>query len=242
MDSRLLVDKKMQHISCISLILIIVAVLFTNCDLIDSLKKETTEDSSDDQDTNTVVVDVTNPVTGRTWMDRNLGASRAATSSTDEQAYGDLYQWGRSADGHQKRNSPTTTTQSSSDQPGHGRFIVGTSQWRNPINNKLWQGVNGINNPCPSGYRLPTEAEWNAERQSWISPNAAGAFASLLKLPVAGRREQLQLYRVGSRGFYWSSTASDLVDGARHLKFESGTAGMFSFGHAHGVSVRCIKD
>jgi hypothetical protein len=35
------------------------------------------------------VVDVTNPATGRTWMDRNLGASRAATSSTDEQAYGD---------------------------------------------------------------------------------------------------------------------------------------------------------
>ena len=34
----------------------------------------------------TEVVDVTNPATGRTWMDRNLGASRAAMSSTDAQA------------------------------------------------------------------------------------------------------------------------------------------------------------
>lgn len=45
----------------------------------------------------TTVVDVTNPTTGKTWMDRNLGASQAATSSTDDLAYGDLYQWGRRA-------------------------------------------------------------------------------------------------------------------------------------------------
>lgn len=37
------------------------------------------------RDTTTEIVDVTNPATGQTWMDRNLGASRAATSPTDEQ-------------------------------------------------------------------------------------------------------------------------------------------------------------
>jgi hypothetical protein len=31
----------------------------------------------------TEIVNVTNPVTNRVWMDRNLGASQAATSSTD---------------------------------------------------------------------------------------------------------------------------------------------------------------
>ncbi|WP_372934176.1 hypothetical protein, partial [Mariniphaga sediminis] len=41
---------------------------------------------------------VTNATTGKTWMDRNLGASQVATSSTDIAAYGDLYQWGRAAD------------------------------------------------------------------------------------------------------------------------------------------------
>ncbi len=39
----------------------------------------------------TEVVDVMNPLTGETWMDRNLGASQAATISTDSDAYGDLY-------------------------------------------------------------------------------------------------------------------------------------------------------
>jgi hypothetical protein len=124
---------------------------------------------------------VTNPATGKTWMDRNLGASQVATSSTDANAYGDLYQWGRGSDGHQCRNSPNTSTLSSTDQPGHGSFIFSPSDWRSPQNGNLWQGLSGINNPCPSGYRLPTEAELNSERLSWISNNAAGAFASPLK-------------------------------------------------------------
>ena len=47
--------------------------------------------------------------TGQVWMDRNLGASRVATSSTDSAAYGDLYQWGRGTDGHEKRTSSTTS-------------------------------------------------------------------------------------------------------------------------------------
>jgi hypothetical protein len=47
---------------------------------------------------------------GQIWMDRNLGASRVATSSTDSEAYGDLYQWGRGTDGHEKRDSGTTLT------------------------------------------------------------------------------------------------------------------------------------
>ena len=190
------------------------------------------------------IVDVFNPTTGKTWMDRNLGASRAATSNTDDEAYGDLYQWGRAADGHQRRNSPTTNTRSSSDQPDHGNFILTSDSpydWRSPQNDNLWQGVNGINNPCPADYRLPTEAEWTAERQSWSSNNAAGAFASPLKLPMAGGRSGSSgsLFDVGSFGHYWSSTVSG--SGARFLIFYSGSANMYGYVRAHGHSVRCIK-
>jgi uncharacterized protein (TIGR02145 family) len=193
----------------------------------------------------TQVVDVTNPATGKTWMDRNLGASRAATSSTDAEAYGDLYQWGRAADGHQKRNSATTYSLSSSDTPGHGNFILAPNSpydWRSPQNTNLWQGVNGINNPCPTGYRLPTEAELNAERQSWSSNNSTGAYASPLKLPVAGYR----IYRngsldvVGSGGGYWSGTVDGT--GSRGLGFLSSNAGVYSGYRADGLSVRCLKD
>ncbi|MBN4083020.1 DUF11 domain-containing protein, partial [bacterium AH-315-A23] len=128
--------------------------------------------------------DVTNPKTGKTWMDKNLGATQVATSSTDTAAYGDLYQWGRLTDGHEKRTSSTTTAISSNDMPGHGDFIINTlnwGDWRSPNNNNLWQGVTGTNNPCPNGYRIPTNAELDAERLSWVSNDAAGAFASPLK-------------------------------------------------------------
>ena len=188
---------------------------------------------------------VENPTTGEIWMDRNLGASQVATSSTDPDAYGDLYQWGRGTDGHEKRTSGTTATLSSSDTPGHGDFITTSSEpydWRNPQSDDLWQGVNGTNNPCPSGYRLPTDAEWEAERLSWSSYDAAGAFASPLKLPVAGSRDfsDGSLYLVGSYGGYWSSTVDGIF--VRSMNFNSIGAAMSSNGRAIGSSVRCIKD
>ena len=182
--------------------------------------------------------------TGRTWMDRNLGASQVATSSTDANSYGDLYQWGRGSDGHQCRNSATNSTLSPSDQPGHGDFIIAPSSpydWRSPQLGNLWQGVNGVNNPCPSLYRLPSEAELDDERSSW-SPNnnSAGAFASPLKLPMAGYRNNSSLSNVGTDGYYWSST----VDGtnARYLAFNSSNALMYPLVRAGGGSVRCLKD
>ena len=193
----------------------------------------------------TAVVDVTNPTTGKTWMDRNLGASRVATSSTDAQSYGDLYQWGRGADGHQCRNSATTTTLSSTDQPGTGNFITinsGNNDWRSPQNINLWQGVNGVNNPCPSGYRLPTDPELEAERASWSANTSVGAFASPLKLPLAGFRYGSfgSLSNVGTFGGYWSSTVSGTS--SRNLDFLSSSAGMSVDTRAYGLTVRCLKD
>jgi uncharacterized protein (TIGR02145 family) len=187
--------------------------------------------------------DIYNPATGQIWMDRNLGATQVATSSTDAAAYGDLYQWGRGTDGHQIRTSSTTTTLSSTDAPGDANFILITSMpydWRSSQNHNLWQGVNGINNPCPSGYRLPTQAELESERTSWSSQNAAGAFASPLKLPMAGYRNSSDgsLSSVGTNGFYWSSTVSNTK--AVYLSFNAPL--IDAEDRAKGHSVRCIKD
>jgi uncharacterized protein (TIGR02145 family) len=187
-------------------------------------------------------------------MDHNLGAIQVATSATDPLGYGDLYQWGRRADGHQLRTSGTTSTLSSTDNPGHLAFILvqgSPFDWRSTQSDNLWQGVNGINNPCPSSYRLPTNAELNAERTTWISNNAAGAFASPLKLPMAGfrKRDNGSVYDAGSYGYYWSSTVNStnlygvdaLVSGI--LTFRNSTAEMENQQlRANGFSVRCIKD
>ena len=182
---------------------------------------------------------------GQVWMDRNLGASRVAMSYDDEEAYGDLYQWGRGTDGHEKRNSPITTINSSTDDPGHGSFITEDSypyDWRVPQNDNLWQGESGINNPCPAGFRLPTYTELETERLSWASNNSAGAFASPLKLVAAScRGGDGTVYIAGCGGRYWSST----VDGvySRNLIFDSDYAYMYSNHHrAYGFSARCISD
>ena len=187
--------------------------------------------------------DVTNATTGKTWMDRNLGAKQVATGSTDANSYGDLYQWGRLKDGHQCRTSTTTTTLSKNDVPGHGSFIIGGVDWRNPKNDNLWQGVSGTNNPCPSGYRLPTEAELDAERASWGSQNTTGAFGSVLKLTLVGFREggTSVLTNVGIKGNYWTSTVSG--SSSRGLFFDVGTVYFYTAGgRASGSTVRCIKN
>jgi hypothetical protein len=183
--------------------------------------------------------------TGKIWMDRNLGATRVATSSTDQNSFGYLYQWGRSTDGHQIRTSPVTTTLSNSNIPSNGSFILSQNapfDWRSPLNNNLWQSDSGENDPCPNGFRLPTESELNEERLSWSSNNAEGAYNSPLKLTLAGNRLRTDgsLANIGNFGYYWSSTVSGGT--AQFLFINANTASMEPGSRAFGLSVRCIKN
>lgn len=195
------------------------------------------------------VVDVLS-TTGKTWMDRNLGASQVATSSTDANSYGDLYQWGRRSDGHQCRNSSTTSTLSSVDEPVHGSFITASSgnyDWRSPQNANLWQGVSGVNNPCPSGYRIPTSAELEAERATWgggANNSSTGAFASLLKLPLAGYRDASSgsLTGVATIGEIHSSTISGTYRNVLSFSNINTSANTGATARGIGSSVRCIKN
>lgn len=183
---------------------------------------------------------------GQCWKDRNLGAShRALLPYIPERVYGDLYQWGRPGDGHQNRNSSPIDVNSANDVPGHSDFIRENESpydWRSPQNNNLWQGIGSVNNPCPQGFRLPTETEWEIERASWDTNNAAGAFGSPLKLVAAGYRTRYNgtVFYAGSTGFYWSGTADG--SDSRYLGFGSGIADMYSRDRADGFSVRCFKD
>jgi uncharacterized protein (TIGR02145 family) len=179
---------------------------------------------------------------GRIWMDRNLGATQVAISSTDVASYGDLYQFGRGTDGHEKRAASTTSTLSSGDVPGNAKLIIiNNVDGRSTKNDNLWQGLNGINNPCPAGFRLPTETEWIAEQASWSPQNQSGAFASPLKLPMAGYRifHDGAFDAVGAGGFYWSNTVSGLE--ARFMRFNSSLIVATGY-RSYGFCVRCIKD
>lgn len=189
--------------------------------------------------------------TGKIWLDRNLGATRTATSATDSSAYGYLFQWGRFWDGHEITNSTTTTTNATTAVPSagnvwDGKFIIETNSpwdWLTVQDNTLWQGVTGTNNPCPPGYRLPTETELNDERLTWSTNNSAGAYASPLKFPSPGYRGVLISGNrgfIGTHGFYLSSNVSSVY--SRLLYFRSDASFMSSNRRADGFSVRCICD
>ena len=197
-------------------------------------------------------IEVTSATTGKVWMDRNLGASTRGTTLQDNNAYGCLYQWGRGNDGHASMlwsggssGSPTNTTitntLSSTDNPGSSVFIAvntGNSDWRSPQNNNLWQGVSGINNPCPTGFRIPTSAEMSAELTS-TPYNASRLFFTL-----AGRRGRITgtvaTTEAGTGGYYWTSTVNGTKVNVQNITStaSSTTAEFRSWGNA----VRCIKN
>jgi uncharacterized protein (TIGR02145 family) len=141
------------------------------------------------------------------FMCHNLGADESLDPFTwkndgynvDADIKGSLFQWGRRADGHQKRNSATSGTQSTTPVPNHPYFIT-SPDWIKPINHKLWGdgslGTNtnppkAANDPCPGGWKVPSQAQWaslyrggaiggtpgeaQANRWTWVGTPFAGA-------------------------------------------------------------------
>lgn len=198
----------------------------------------------------TTVVPITSS-TGRIWMDRNLGASRAATSATDYQAYGCLYQWGRGNDGHASINwtsstagtpvNGSTTTLSATNTPANALFIMGDAtngDWRSAKTNTLWQGLTGINNPCPAGYRLPNDTEVNNEVTSYNITTSATAYSSPLRFPYPGVRvgSTSNMGSTGTSSFLWTSTINGVY------AFCNFWDSVNPMPRAYGFTVRCIHD
>jgi hypothetical protein len=198
---------------------------------------------------------------GNIWLQQNMGSSRVAASSTDADAFGDLFQWGRWDDGHQKRTSQTSSATPTPNNPtglGTGSLLFFTSdpKWwtATPDNTDSWtaasvQDITETNgcDPCRAlggGWHLPTQEEWQAiiDAEAITSPTAA--FESSLKLPVAGSRSSSgNISSPGVRGYYWSSTISTTnVNFVKYFFLTSLTintnAGAY---REQGSSVRCLK-
>ena len=173
---------------------------------------------------------------GQTWLDRNLGAANVGD-------VGDYYQWGRATDGHEKSDSGITTTLATSDTPGHDDFISSSGDWRNPLNADLWQGVDGTNNPCPSGYRLPTRTDWETEYNSWPSRSTANAKASALNLDITGNRRGNDGNIINNNNgfFYWSSEVGKVIRKGVHAPYNV-SYWTVAMAKTEGIPVRCIKD
>ncbi|SMN17479.1 hypothetical protein CRYPA_1949 [uncultured Candidatus Thioglobus sp.] len=196
---------------------------------------------------------IQSPDTDRVWLDRNLGATQVATSSTDSAAYGDLHQWGRATDGHELRSATTVTaTLATTISPGVNAFVTNSTapyDWTSADSAgssrvSAWSS-GGANDICPSGFSVPTEAELVADTINATTTditNGATAFSSFLKIPVAGYRNRVvgALRDAGSYAFLWSRSAYGAF--GRGLGIGGTLTDFYSLDRAGGFSVRCIKD
>lgn len=170
---------------------------------------------------------------GTCWLDRNLGAD---TTNQTGSLGGFLFQWGRGTDGHQERNSLTTISDSISaiPIPGTNRFITNTStgtyqDWLSPQLDTLWATEASANNPCPTGYKVPSRAEL-----------LSGISNSLGLLPSGVR---LSSGTVNDAAFaYWTREASGNQAYMIYLDFFGAGYTYTGYNRANGMPIRCIKD
>jgi uncharacterized protein (TIGR02145 family) len=122
---------------------------------------------------------------------------------------------------------------------------------------------NSNKNVCPTGWHIPTDAEWTVLTDylggetvaggkmkvgttSWNSPNTDATNTSLFSaLPGGGRFSYGDYDSIGSLGSWWSSSEDeDVTTNAwrRYLGNYSGNASRNDFGKRSGFSVRCLRD
>ncbi|PWN57539.1 hypothetical protein C1634_025635, partial [Chryseobacterium viscerum] len=197
---------------------------------------------------------------GKVWLNNNLGAHYAninhasfdpaqqATSSTDYLAYGSFFQWGRKPDGHELitwtggtlGTAVNGTTSTLNNTPTDALFITNGASpfdWRTTQDDTLWASASSANNPCPSGFRVPTNTEFNTLATAAGITNPATAASSVLRFSAAGRRQNLgSFFSIGLTGFYWINS----VNSSNSATWASSNIGYIY--RSETSSIRCIKD
>ncbi|MCD6432444.1 MAG: DUF1566 domain-containing protein [Sulfurimonas sp.] len=169
--------------------------------------------------------------TGRTWLDRNMGAKSICTSSTDEACYGDYYQWGREADGHEKLTSAKTLKEFPSLEADSEKFVISQFDWTEADDSGLQRGENW--DICPIGYKVPTIDELLAETQ--------GSSESVLNIPFSGQRTKSGYMKDRATEAYLQSSTPSSIGLTKMLRYNNIYASYNISTRTVAAPVRCIK-
>lgn len=147
---------------------------------------------------------------------------------------------------------PTASLDMATDQSTPGAI----STWnKKPIETGANIDWTTANNPCPTGWRLPTRGEWSqvisnntvtkygtdAQWTSGTSYVTGRKYGDALFLPAAGYRYNYDgsLQYRGSAGYYWSSTTRSSSEGY-YLHVAINDTKIGSTSRAYGYSIRCV--
>jgi hypothetical protein len=187
---------------------------------------------------------VQSPRTGKIWLDRNIGAKSACLSSSSTDCYGDYFQWGRLADGHEKADSKVFDSTIGVYGPGSSdEFITVLADWGTGddgggTRQSMWFDSSG-DSVCPVGYNIPTQDELVAEEMG----NPSGLFYH--NVPKSGYRDPTgAVSNTGSLQILWSRQQVNGGNGAdtgRRAWASSSSQSSTEQGRAYGINIRCRR-
>lgn len=182
----------------------------------------------------------------KTFMSHNLGADLSLDPSVPVQGiHGSYYQWGRFT-------VVADASTASGAISGWNTMAAASDAWLDSSKT--------ANDPCPTGFRVPTKAQWegvmanNTASRTGSFTAGINNFGSALHfgpdtntkrvtLPASGIRDNNDgnLAHRGYYGYYWSSTG--YRSGAYNLDFSRGNVSMnVNYNRTYGLSVRCISE
>jgi uncharacterized protein (TIGR02145 family) len=117
-----------------------------------------------------------------------------------------------------------------------------------------WYAVNESRGLCPTGWHVPTDAEWTAletqlggasiagsklKTATWGGDNSSGFSA----LPGGARYSSSGYFNdFGAYGYWWSSSTSGSFAWLRYLDYGNSNVTRYSNNRGYGFSVRCLQD